>query len=253
MTVLSLVSTGIRAEDSDIAAAFHRAGLEGTFITVSLGTGRTISHNDTRAGQRYPIASTFKILNSLIALEENVITPDDVLKWDGKTRDFPDWNRDQTLASAFKVSCVWCYQELASRVGRPAYRHYLKQAAYGELDPDFQTTTFWLDGSLRVSARDQVDLLRKLYLRQLPFRDEHYNALRNIMLAEQTPLFSLRAKTGWAMSARPAIGWYVGYVETARDVWFFATNVDIRDAGQLPLRISLTREALRLKGILPAE
>lgn len=119
------------------------------------------------------------------------------------------------------------------------------------LKPSFQTTTFWLDGSLQVSAQEQVTFLRKLYLRQLPFSDSSYNTLRGIMLAEQTPAYSLRAKTGWAMSAVPAVGWYVGYVETAADVWFFATNIMTRDAKDLPLRQMLTKEALTRKSIIP--
>jgi beta-lactamase class D len=70
------------------------------------------------------------------------------------------------------------------------------------------------------------------------------------MLAEKTPNWSLWAKTGWAARNTPQIGWYVGYVETADDVWFFATNIDIRTANDLPLRQSLTREALQAKGII---
>lgn len=248
---LLLFSSPARAEDSAIADAFSQAGIDGTIVITSLGTGQTFVHNDARAATRFPIASTFKIFNSLIALEEKAVKTDEVLPWNGQTYDFPDWNRDQTLASAFKVSCVWCYQQLASRIGKTTYRRYLKNSGYGVLKPSFQTTTFWLDGSLQVSAQEQVTFLRKLYLRQLPFSDSSYNTLRGIMLTEQTPAYSLRAKTGWAMSAVPAVGWYVGYVETAADVWFFATNIMTRDAKDLPLRQMLTKEALTRKGIIP--
>ena len=48
----------------------------------------------------------------------------------------------------------------------------------------------------------------------------------------------------------PGIGWYVGYVETARGTWFFALNLDIRNPGDLPLRQKIAREALRAKGII---
>jgi beta-lactamase class D len=42
----------------------------------------------------------------------------------------------------------------------------------------------------------------------------------------------------------------VGYVETAKEVWVFAANMDIRDEKSLPLRQKLTREALQAKGII---
>jgi beta-lactamase class D len=246
--------TAARAEDPDIAAAFARAGLEGTFVVTSLGTGARYMHNDTRAGQRFPVASTFKILNSLIALETGVVKDKDTLfRWDGMSRDIPGWNRDQTLESAFKVSCVWCYQQMAARISPRTYQRYLKQADYGRLQTPFKQTEFWLDEALKVSALDQVSMLRKVYLRQLPFRDEAYNTLRQIMLAERTPSFSLYAKTGWAARSTPQTGWYTGYVTTAEDVWFFALNVDIGQASELPLRVSLAKEALRVKGVIPVD
>ena len=58
------------------------------------------------------------------------------------------------------------------------------------------------------------------------------------------------AKTGWATRVKPQVGWYVGYVETSNDVWFFATNIETRNEMDLPLRQKLTREALRVKGVI---
>lgn len=84
----------------------------------------------------------------------------------------------------------------------------------------------------------------------LLLRPASYDTLKTIMLAEAAPGYSLFAKTGWAASVSPQIGWYVGYVETSDDVWIFATNITIRDVSDLPLRVQLTREALQAKGIL---
>jgi beta-lactamase class D len=70
------------------------------------------------------------------------------------------------------------------------------------------------------------------------------------MLVENTPTYTLRAKTGWAARPTQKIGWYVGYVETDEDVWFFATNLDIGNNANLPLRQELTRQALQGAGIL---
>jgi beta-lactamase class D len=46
------------------------------------------------------------------------------------------------------------------------------------------------------------------------------------------------------------VGWYVGYVETSKNVWFFATNIEIRSEKDLPLRIKLTKAVLQTKGII---
>ena len=61
------------------------------------------------------------------------------------------------------------------------------------------------------------------------------------MVAERNPDFSIYGKTGWAASAEPQVGWYVGYLETHDDVWFFALNMDIRSETDLPLRKQLVR------------
>jgi len=251
LILFALFPSPAAAGDAALARLFAGKGVEGTMVLSSLKSGRTIVHNDERASRRFPAASTFKILNTLIALEEKVATGKDYgIKWDGKRHDFPDWNRDQTLESAFRVSCVWYFQELASRIGAEKYRRYLGQAGYGTLRKPFDATAFWLDGSLEISATGQTDFLRKLYLGKLPFSDSSYATLREIMVAEKIPEFTIYGKTGWATSPTPQVGWYVGYIETPDDVWFFALDMDIRSEADLPLRKQLVREALQAKGII---
>jgi beta-lactamase class D len=246
-----LFSAHTVAADQAIAKLFAQQGIEGTIVISSLKSGLTFIHNDTRANERFTAASTFKILNTLISLEEKAVSgKDDVFKWDGQTYLIPDWNRDQTLESAFKVSCVWCYQELARKVGAEKYRYYLRRSSYGELHEPFVETTFWLDGSLEISAIEQVEFLKKVYQRTLPFSTSSYETLQKIMLTEQTPAYTIRAKTGFSgRKSKPKAGWYVGYVETNNDVWIFATNLEVRDQKDLPLRLKLTREALQAKGV----
>lgn len=251
---VALFSSCIWAEDIAMAEVFARYGVDGTMVLVALNGGEIVAHNDQRASRRMAPASTFKILNTLIALETKAVAgADEVFKWDGRHYDIPTWNQDQTLDSAFKVSCVWCYQELARRVGAGPYRQYLPAVNYGKLTEPFELTTFWLDGGLQISAREQVDFLEKLYRRSLPFSDTSYQTLRRMMLVEATPEFSLFAKTGWAADLTPQIGWYVGYVETKRDIWLFAANIDVRGEADLPLRQRIVREVLRAKAVIECD
>ena len=73
------------------------------------------------------------------------------------------------------------------------------------------------------------------------------------MLVEQTPANKIYAKTGLARNYDPEVGWYVGYVETKNDVWFFAMNMDIHSEKDWPVRLEITRKALQAKGIIAAE
>jgi len=187
----------------------------------------------------------------LIALEEGALTGlDEVIRWDGRVHEFPDWNRDHTIKSAYAVSCVWCYQELARRIGGDRYRAHLTRAGYGRLQEPFDATAFWLDGSLTISAEEQVAFLRRVILQTLPYKASSYAGLREVMLMEQGEDYSLRAKTGWAARSTPQIGWYVGYIEKSGATWIFAMNIDMRGKEDLPLRQALTRASLKAKGIV---
>ncbi len=242
------------AEDAPIAHLFNKAGINGTILIESIKTGQRYIYNDARSKQAFTVASTFKVLNTLIALEEGVIAgADSIIRWDGTRYEIPDWNHDQTLESAFKVSCVWCYQELARQVGEAKYPAYLRRAQYGRLHEPFDGTQFWLDGSLTISAEQQVLFLKQVVNRRLPYQASSYDTLKSVMLTENTPRYRLYAKTGWATRTIPGVGWYVGYVEVAEDTWLFALNLDTNSAADLPLRKQLTLDALRVKGILPSK
>ncbi len=251
LLVIALYLPIAKAEDAGLAEIFQAAGVKGTIVIANLDGSRQFVHDERRASTRLPAASTFKILNSLIALDEGAISgPDEIFVWNGHHYDIPEWNQNHTLASAYKVSCVWCYQVIASRIDPKKYQARIQQAGYGLLDEPFDPTHFWLDGTLRISAFEQIEFLRKLINRSLPYRPASYDTLRDIMVIEKTDTYTIRAKTGWATSSTPQTGWYVGYVETPKGTWLFALNIDISEKAQLPLRQQITMQSLKNKGII---
>jgi beta-lactamase class D len=255
LALLFLGLSGVtHAEDVDIARLFAKAGVEGTLVIESADTGQRYVHNEARAKQPFTAASTFKVLNTLIALEEGAIAgADEIIPWDNTRYEIEDWNRDQTLKSAFQVSCVWCYQWLARRVGAADYPPYIRQAHYGQLREPFNGTEFWLDGSLTISAEQQIGLLKRVTARSLPYRKSSYDTLKTVMLTEVSEHYRLYAKTGWAARSTPGIGWYIGYVEVEGNTWLFALNLDTSAITDLPQRQQIALGALRAKGILPVD
>ena len=73
---------------SDLAQRFTADGTNGTFAASLIGSAGVVVSDDRRSGQAILPASTFKIPNSIIALETGVVAdPDrDVFKWDGVVR-----------------------------------------------------------------------------------------------------------------------------------------------------------------------
>ena len=234
-------------DDRSIDQVFSKYELTGTIVVSSIESNQSVIHNKTRAATPYSPASTFKIFNSLIALEENLANnKDELFVWDGTPRSIESWNQNHTLKSAFMASCVWCYQSLAEKIGQDRYRKHLTTAGFGSLSEVFNVTEFWLDGSLRISAAGQVDFLKRLISRSLSYSATSYEELQNVMLREETSSYQLRAKTGWTGS----IGWFVGYVETSDDTWIFALNADVVDIERMALLPEITKEILLAKGII---
>jgi beta-lactamase class D len=237
-------------EDQPLARLFENKKVEGTIVISELNGPESYVHNELRAREPFVPASTFKILNTLIALEEGVISERETIKWDGEERSIQAWNRDQTIETAFKSSCVWFYQELARRVGTAKYASYLKKIGYGTGTPSPELTTFWLEGDLKLNALEQIEFLKRVYKEELPFRKRSFKFVKRVMIVEETPEYTIRAKSGWGQGIGPQIGWYIGYVESKKGVWFFATNIEISKPEDAPLRQQITLEVLRQKGII---
>lgn len=251
--LFALLSSIAQADSHALAQPFDAAKVQGTLLIESLDGATRWVHNPDRAAERYPAASTFKVLNSLIALHERLISgPDSRIAWDGTEYEMSVWNRDQTLDSAFRVSCVWCYQRLARALGPAVYPGYIQTTGYGQLRQPFVVDQFWLDGSLRISAQEQVNFLRSVVQRQPPFSRADYATLARLMLLEQGDGWQLYGKTGWFTRGKPNVGWFVGYLQGDKGTWLFALNIDTQSAADLPLRQSIVLQALRAKGLLPA-
>ena len=243
---LILLSINLFAWDKEVEEVFKKYKVEGTIVIESLNKKKIHIYNDKRASELFSPASTFKIPHSLIALNEGIVKKDSVIVWDKKIREYESWNKDQILLTAFKSSCVWCYQEFASKIGVEKYKKYLKELNYGNKKIGDDVTRFWLDESLEITTFEQIKFLKRFYTNNLPFKIEDINLLKEIMIDEKNENYTIRAKTGWEWK----YGWYVGYVETKDDVWFFSTNIDTKSKDDLPKRKAITLEVLKIKGII---
>jgi beta-lactamase class D len=232
---------------------FNSVSLDGTFVLKKMNSDTVKVHNLDRSFNPYLPASTYKILNSLIALESNVIKDEnEIIKWDGTKRFYEMWNKDQTLANAIKYSCVWAYQELARRVGTQKMQYFLDTVKYGNSKMGAEIDNFWLEGELRISAQEQIEFLTKFLKHDLPFSHNNIEIVKNIMIVESSDNYKLFAKTGW--TARVAedkqIGWYVGFVENSDGYWIFAMNIDIMENADSKNRQEITNKILKQEGII---
>ena len=217
-------------EDQTLREYFDDAGVQGTFLVFDSKNDRYIAHNTERARRRFLPASTFKVPNSIIALETGAVKDlEEVIPYGGTKEYFKSWEQDMTLPQAFKASNVAVYHTIAKRVGIAAYHEKLKAFDYGNQNPGATIDArFWLTGPIQISAIEQVEFLRKLSSQTLPIHHERYQQLRSLMEVEGSDNYRIFAKSGWAGPDDPQIGWWVGWVEKADINYPFALNILIK-------------------------
>ncbi len=218
----------------NLSRNLQEAKSDGCFIVYDLKRDRYIRYNPDHCQKRFIPASTFKIFNSLVALETKAIANENiVIPWDGVVNnEFLEWNQDQTMRTAFKRSVVWFYQELARRVGNERMRKYIQASGYGNQDIGDKVDTFWLKGKLRISPEEQIKFLVMLYKENLPFAPAVMQTVKDIMVIDRQEHYTLRGKTGWGrdVDGMKNIGWYVGYLERDHNVYFYTLNIVNQDS-----------------------
>jgi beta-lactamase class D len=237
-------------EEPGWARHFREAGVSGTLVLYDVGTGDWHVHDRARATRRFLPASTFKIPNSLIALETGVIRDErDTLRWDGVERRIAGWDRDQDMRAAIEHSTVWFYQELARRIGPDRMRQRLAAIGYGNRDIGGGIDRFWLDGRLRISAVEQIRFVDRLRRGDLPFSPRSIGIVHDILIRDRGDGWVLRAKTGWSARVQPQTGWYVGWIERDRRPYVFALNLEVRGEQDLAARAGIVNRILRERGL----
>lgn len=236
--VFSSCSLNNTKEDASLEKYFRENQLQGCFAMFDNGTGLFTVYNMGRyRDSAYLPASTFKIVNALVGIETGrVKDSSDIIPWDGIERRIPAWNADLSMQAAFTASSVPWFQELARRIGRDTMQYWLDTLGYGQSKTQQKIAlannldTFWLDNSVKVTADEQLGLVKKLYFQQLPFQPRPQRIVSAMMKREDNSNYTLSYKTGWGISDRGhAIGWIVGWIEENRHPYFFVLQLESPD------------------------
>ena len=224
-------------------------------------SSKMIWQSDSNAcATRLSPASTFKIPHALVALELGVVTPTTMEKWDGTPYpQQPLWNRDHTVLSAMKPSVLWLFQRIAPRIGAVRMQSWLQKIEYGNANTSGDITSYWVNGTLRVTPSEQVNFLRRFYARELPVNEAYARLVEDALvqtpgtiqnargvhtLAASWPQSAvLNAKTGATTTASgESVSWLVGALTVgdrrhvfASAVWRERGGVDQLDAARLAM------------------
>ncbi len=234
-----------------------------TFVMMSEFTEKSsvknVIINKSRANTPLSPFSTFKITNTIIALDTGIIKDAqhplsyDQNKYPPQPWWPPVWKMEQyNLASAFKFSMVAIFRQLATNIGEQEMQKYLHQFNYGNLDISSGLDDFWLNGSMKISAVEQVNFLQKLYHNEFSLQQNTLAKLKGVMLTSATNEYKLYAKTGAGkIDDKSMLGWYVGFVENATGVHYFAFNFTSESYAKMKAsRVKVVMNHLRQAGII---
>lgn len=144
--------------------------------------------------QRSP-CSTFKIISSLIALENGIIEPAHSTRtWSGEIFWNEEWNKDINFSDAFHASCVWYFREVIDEIGKDMIQEELNKLSYGNCDiSDWEgrlntnnsnpaLTGFWIESSLLISPKEQVEIMERIFGDNTDYSEGTRNQLKQVML-----------------------------------------------------------------------
>lgn len=209
----------------DLSAYFDK--YEGSFVLYDLKNDRWSIYDMDHAALRTSPNSTYKIYDALFGLEEGIITSSDsFIAWNGEDYPFEAWNADQDLYSAMQSSVNWYFQKIDEQLGASAVRSYIKKIGYGNENINSDLSSYWLQSSLKISPVEQVELLTDLYSNCFGFTPENVNAVKDSICLFSSADKSFYGKTGTGrIDGQDVNGWFVGFVETDGNTYFFATNI----------------------------
>ncbi len=241
----SLYQWSIPAEKvSTIDLSAYFSGYEGSFVLYDLNGDTWNIYDMEQATLRTAPDSTYKIYDALFGLEEGVIAPNDsFMAWNETDYPFEAWNADQDLYSAMQSSVNWYFQEIDKQIGSSAIQGYIQKIGYGNENISADLSSYWMQGTLKISPVEQVELLTALHNNNFDFAPENVKAVKNAICLFSSEGKNLYGKTGTGrVDGQDVNGWFVGYIEAAGNTYFFATNIQAAEnaTGSKASEISLS-------------
>ena len=221
-----LVGTTPVKNEVDYSDSFN--GIQGCAVFYNPTDKVYDFYNSELCEEEIPPYSSFKIINTLLGLSQNVVTSaDSKLGYDGTIYWREQWNKDITLKEAFKESCVWYYEKIMDSLDKEYVQQVLNDLQYGNCDitawDESGHNVFWISSSLKISPIQQVEVLSNIFEGKTSFNSSHVELLKDFMLVDSNENYSIYGKTG---SASKRNAWFTGFFEKDNERTYFAVRLD---------------------------
>ena len=229
--------------DDSLSKYFDSAGLSGSFGLFDNTQGHFTIYNLPRyRDSTYLPAGTFDIVSSLVGIQTGGVKDDSsLILLAGDSGD-----HQLTLNGAFRNSNEEAFGALERRIGRDTLKKWVDSLGYGNKDLGGPVDSFRMDDRLRITADEELGLVKKLYFDQLPFFQRTQRIVRGMMLMESNSNYRLSETDGWGRARDGhTIGWVLGWIEENKHPYFFVLNfesaaaIDMNRKGRILLWVIL--------------
>lgn len=220
-------------------------GLNGTAIIYDASSRQYTIYDRNLAVARSSPCSTFKIISSLIALENGIINPEDSARsWSGEMFWNENWNKDIDFREAFRTSCVWYYRQVIDEIGKEMMQKELDKLRYGNCEiSDWEgrlntnnnnraLTGFWIESSLLISPKEQVEVMERIFGSNSVYSEETLKELKQVMLVpegDRTDI-SIYGKTGMGKDNGIVVdAWFTGFAESTTGNIYYCVRLGRTD------------------------
>lgn len=231
-------------------------GLNGAAVVYDVPNNQYVMYNREHVLARRSPCSTFKIISSLIGLENGIIIPkDSTRKWSGEVFWNKDWNKDIDFSEAFHTSCVWYYRQVIDDIGKVMMQKELDKLQYGNCDiSDWKgklntnnnnraLTGFWIESSLMISPKEQVEVMERIFGKNSLYSKETQKELKKVMLVskQKKTNISIYGKTGMGMAEGIVVdAWFTGFAKSTKGNMYFCVHLGRTDG--MDVSSSLAKE-----------
>ncbi|HDC9427064.1 TPA: beta-lactam sensor/signal transducer BlaR1 [Staphylococcus aureus] len=222
----------------------------GSFVMYSMKKDKYYIYNEKESRKRYSPDSTYKIYLALFGLDRHIISDKNSrMSWNHNHYPFDSWNKDQNLNTAIQNSVNWYFERISNQLSKNYTSDQLKQLNYGNKNLG-SYKAYWLEDSLKISNLEQVIVLKNMMEQNNHFSKNEKKQLSSSLLIRKNENYELYGKTGTGIvNGKYNNGWFVGYVITNHDKYYFSTHLSDEKASGENAKL-INEKILKEMGVL---
>ena len=198
---------------------YKKFGVKGSCIVFNQVKNKYYYSDTNKVKLLHTPNNTFDFYAGLIGLESGVI------------KNYENPNGDDSLTNdklikALKTQYQPFFITTTRRIKHDRLQNWMSLLNYGNRDISGGIETFWKDNTLKISTKQQFDLLKKLYYYNLPFSFENIRLVKSTF--HLTKLVNKNVYTykvtGFQNGKQHA--WFIGYVEFLNNTYMFVQSLE---------------------------